>query len=73
MRNSWFAIAALSLALSLALVGGELFAGKGGNGGGKPGGGEEPTPDPAIAFVLGPGGDLAVMNEDGSNLTVILT
>jgi hypothetical protein len=66
MQKLWIAVAVFALALG----GGELLAGKGGNGGGKPGGGEEPAPDPAIAYELGD--DLYVMNADGSNVTLLL-
>lgn len=34
-------------------------------------GGEEPTADPAIAYLMGNGGPIAVMNEDGSNQAVV--
>jgi dipeptidyl aminopeptidase/acylaminoacyl peptidase len=56
---------------ALALVGlvvGVVFAGKGGNGGGKPGGGDPPA-DPAIVFRVDD--SILVINEDGSNDTAI--
>jgi Tol biopolymer transport system component len=56
---------------ALLVVAGSALAG---NGKGKPGGGgEEPAPDPAIAFVRGgAAGDIVVMNADGSNETLVI-
>jgi len=58
----------------IVTVGVDTLAGKGG--GGKPPK-DEPPPDPAIVYVDGLGGasgaELTVMNEDGSNLTVLMT
>jgi Tol biopolymer transport system component len=65
MRRSWIAVAVLALALG----GGELLAGKGG--GGKKPPPDEPPPDPAVAYELGD--DLYVMNDDGSNVNLLLT
>jgi Tol biopolymer transport system component len=63
MKLKTSALCALAL---IGLVAGVTFAAKGGNGGGKPGGGEPPA-DPAI--VVARNGDLYVMNDDGSNVT----
>ncbi|MHC4954542.1 MAG: TolB family protein [Planctomycetota bacterium] len=62
MRLKISGLCALAL---IGLVVGVTFAAKGGNGGGKPGGGEPPA-DPAIVFAKD--GDLHVMNDDGSNV-----
>ena len=68
---SKFGILALGVLVLLTLIGPVSMAGKGGNGGGKPGGGgKEPAPDPAIAYELGD--DLYVMNDDGSNVNLLL-
>jgi Tol biopolymer transport system component len=60
MKRLWIALAVLVFALG----GGELLAKKPG------GGGDEPAPDPAIAYEMGD--DLYVMNDDGSNVTLLL-
>jgi len=64
----------LILGLALTYLAGHALAGKGGGngGGGKPPN-DGPPPDPAIAFFEdGDVGELVVINEDGSNRTVLL-
>jgi len=71
MHTRKLLLAAL-VGLVILTVGVDTRAGKGGNGGGKPGGGGgDPPADPAIAVI--DDGRLVVLNEDGSNVTVLVT
>jgi Tol biopolymer transport system component len=64
-RNRWFVFLMVFVALALA---GRAAAQGRGNGGG----GNTQPPDPAIAYLDTRRNDLMVMNEDGSNKTLVL-
>jgi len=70
MRIPKLLLAAL-VALVILAAGVDTLAGKGG--GGKKPPPDEPPADPAVAVIDNGSGHLVVMNEDGSNVTVLLT
>ena len=69
MRKGWIGSLLVRTVLAWAGDTSAQGKGKGGGGGGKP---PPPPADPAIAYVDLRKNDLMVMNEDGSNQTLVL-